>query len=200
MRSIHDSIVHPRRVEVLRRHLLPLLPNDATVLDVGCGDGLLAKRLSESKPGIDVRGIDVLVRPAAHIPVEVFDGSRIPFEDASVDVVMYVDVLHHARDPLSLLREGARVVRQAILIKDHVRSGMLAQTTLRFMDWVGNAHHRVALPYNYWTQDAWHSAFSSVGLSVEQWSSRLRLYPLPFDWVFGRSLHFVARLRPLRRP
>jgi len=200
MKFLHDSIVHPRRVEVLRRHLLPLLPNEATVLDVGCGDGLLAKCLSDGKPGVTVQGIDVVLRPNTHVPVTVYDGMRIPFEDASFDVIMYVDVLHHAGDPLMLLREAARVASEAILIKDHIRSGMLAQTTLRFMDWVGNAHHGVPLPYNYWTRDEWDNAFFALGLSVERWIPELRLYPGPVNWVFGRSLHFVAKLSPREQP
>jgi len=107
---------------------------------------------------------------------------------------MYIDVLHHTEDPLALLREAARVARKAILIKDHLRSGVLAYTTLRFMDWVGNSHHDVALPYNYWTKDAWNKAFFGLELTVERWIPRLQIYPAPWDWLFGRSLHFIAQL------
>ena len=67
--------------------------------------------------------------------------------DASFDVVMFVDVLHHTDDPLLLLQEAQRVGK-IILVKDHFRKGFLAGPTLRFMDWVGNAHHGVVLPYN----------------------------------------------------
>ena len=190
----HDVIIHPRRVEVLQRHFAPLLPSEATVLDVGCGDGLLSKRLAEGKPGISVAGIDVVVRPDTHIPVGEFDGAYIPFEDSSIDVVMFVDVFHHTQDPLVLLREAARVARKSILIKDHTRSGILAYTTLRFMDWVGNSSHGVALPYNYWTKDAWDKAFHGLDLSVTEWISELRLYPVPWDYIFGRSLHFITQL------
>lgn len=194
-RVLHDSMVHSRRVRVLQTHLLSLLPDNATVLDVGCGDGLLAKQLSDGKSRITIQGIDVVVRPETYVPVAAFDGVRIPFDDRSIDVVMFVDVLHHTEHPLTLLKEAKRVAREAILIKDHLRKGILAQGTLRFMDWVGNAHHGVMLPYNYWSESEWHNAFHSLNLTIEQWTSSLKLYPLVADWVFGRSLHFVALLR-----
>ena len=78
-----------------------------------------------------------------------FDGKTIPFEDNSFDLVMFVDVLHHAEDPASLLAEAARVSRKYLLLKDHVRTGLVGKWTLRLMDWFGNAQHNVVLPYNY---------------------------------------------------
>jgi hypothetical protein len=113
--------------------------------------------------------------------------------------VLFVDVLHHTTDPDVLLREACRVTRQVVLIKDHTRNGLLAGTTLRLMDWVGNAHHGVALPYNYWTRREWMDALERLGLRIELWDGRPRLYPRPANWIFGRSLHFIARLG-LRTP
>jgi SAM-dependent methyltransferase len=196
---LHGAYVHPRRVERLAAHLAALVPASASVLDVGCGDGLLAHRLGELRPDLSLSGIDTLVRPATRVPVARFDGRRLPNPDASVDVVMFVDVLHHADDPLGLLREACRVARRALVIKDHTREGLLAGPTLRFMDFVGNARHGVALPYNYWTHARWLEAFAGLGLEVRSWVADLRLYPRAADWLFGRGLHFVARLEPAGR-
>ena len=148
--TIHGGYVFKRRVRVLSRHLSELLPHNASVLDVGCGDGLIAQQIMEKRGDLTVKGIDVMVRPQTHIPVEKFDGRKIPHADASFDAVMFVDVLHHTDDPFVLLQEARRVSRQAVVIKDHIRQGFLAGQTLRFMDWVGNARHGVVLPYNYW--------------------------------------------------
>ena len=193
--EVHGRFVHTRRVERLGRHLAALMPGRGTVLDIGCGDGRLARRIGELQPGLTVRGIDVLVRQGTAIPVDQFDGTHVPLADGAVDVALMVDVLHHADDPLALLREATRVARSAVVIKDHLREGVGAQATLRFMDWVGNARFGVSLTYRYWTRAEWREAFAATGLRVEQWKDKLALYPQPSSLLFDRSLHFVARLR-----
>jgi SAM-dependent methyltransferase len=194
MARIHDGYVLGRRVQVLARHLAELLPRDASVLDVGCGDGSLAKLICDRRPDVKMRGVDVLVRQRTAIPVEPFDGAHIPADNGSFDVVMFVDVLHHTDDPRLLLREACRVTRRNILLKDHTCNGLLARPVLRFMDGVGNARFGVALPYNYWTRAQWQAAFRDLHLEIEVWQSRLGLYPVWADWLFGRSLHLIARL------
>ena len=191
---LHGDLVHTRRVGVLSRRLAALAPQGAKVLDVGCGDGLLAKLMGQLRPDISIEGIDVLVRPGTHIPVHAFDGKRIEFPDKSFDAVMFVDVLHHTNDPEILIAEAMRVARSCILIKDHTQDGILARRTLAFMDWVGNAHHGVALPYNYWPVAKWREMFSRRGLVVEAWEDRLGIYPWWARRVFERKLHFIARV------
>jgi SAM-dependent methyltransferase len=191
---IHAQAVYGRRVERLVDHVSVLLPRGATVLDVGCGDGRIDRAILERRPDLSISGIDVLVRPNAEIPVREFDGLVIPAEARSVDVVMFVDVLHHTPDPFVLLREAARVARTAILIKDHLADKPLSRSLLRFMDWVGNARHGVALPYNYWSSDRWARAFADLGLTPEIHERNLGLYVPGLDQVFGAGLHFIARL------
>jgi SAM-dependent methyltransferase len=194
--SAHARLVYGRRIRVLTQHLTELLPRGARVLDVGSGDGLLAMRVMALRPDISIRGVDVLARPTSHIPVEIFDGVRLPFPDRSVDAVMMVDVLHHASAQDALLREMARVTSGVVIIKDHLVEGVLAHPTLRFMDWVGNVRHGVALPYAYWTRDRWQHAFDAARLRITHWRSRLGLYPWPASLAFDRRLHFVAVLEP----
>jgi SAM-dependent methyltransferase len=190
----HERLVFGRRIEVLARHLVDLLPRDATVLDVGSGDGSLAKRVEAQRPDLRISGVDVMVRPNALIPVRQFDGVRLPFADDAFDVVMMIDVLHHANDQSALLREVRRVAKRRVVIKDHYADGFLAWPTLRFMDWVGNARHGVALPYAYWRSERWHAELSAAGLRVADRRSRLGLYPWPASLVFERGLHFIAVL------
>jgi SAM-dependent methyltransferase len=191
---LHENLVFNRRVEILAGWFAQLAPPGARVLDVGCGDGLISAVLQSRRPDLTLRGIDVLPRKHTHIPVEIFDGSRIPFDDQSFDVVLFSDVLHHTPDPAILLHESRRVAAHCILIKDHNRNGLAAGARLRFMDWVGNARFGVALPYNYWTDRQWQDSWREIGLHPERLVTDLGLYPLPANWIFGASLHFVARL------
>jgi len=191
---LHEHYGFERRVRVLSEQISGLLPPKASVLDVGCGDGGIDQLILARRPDVTIEGIDVLVRPNAKIPVTEFDGLEIPFPDDSFDGVSFVDVLHHSDDAVALLREARRVARRFIVIKDHRLEGWLAGPTLRFMDDVGNARFGVRLPYNYWRHDEWLAAFAKLGLRVASWNQRLSIYPWPADWVFGRGLHYVARL------
>ena len=191
---VHEKLISGRRVEVLTNWFAQLLPPGSRILDVGCGDGLLSAILQTKRADLSIRGIDVLPRTHSHIPVDLFDGTRIPFPDASFNVVLFSDVLHHTADPTILLREARRVALRHVLLKDHYRKGIAAQARLRLMDWVGNARFGVALPFNYWSVDQWHTAWRDVGLRPRQLVTRLGLYPPPADWVFGARLHFIALL------
>jgi SAM-dependent methyltransferase len=192
--AVHGRYVHKRRTLVLSDWCSRLIPLNSKVLDVGCGDGRLARLIAEKRPDISIRGIDIRQRNDAVAPIDTFDGKSIPYGEGSFDVVMFADVLHHASQPMTLLREAVRVARQAIVIKDHLAEGSLAHLTLRVMDWVGNARHGVALPYDYWSLAKWHRVFDNLGLRIKSWESNLKLYPLPADLILGRSLHFIALL------
>ena len=93
---------HQRKIDVLRRiggrHLASMAA--ASVLDVGCGAGVTGSML---RPYVaSVHGIDVsplMVQQARErsreCTFDVFDGSRLPFDDCSFDLVMTICVLHH---------------------------------------------------------------------------------------------------------
>jgi SAM-dependent methyltransferase len=191
---LHHKFVFSRRIDVLSTWFARLAPPDVRILDVGCGDGLVSAALQSKRPDLSIRGIDVLPREIAHIPVEMFDGFHIPYDDSAFDVVLFSDVLHHTENPAVLLREAGRVASQGILIKDHYRKGFAAGVRLRFMDWVGNARFGVALPYIYWTEYQWKMSWEETGLRPQKLLTELGLYPTPVNWCFGAHLHFIALL------
>ena len=191
---IHGGIVHQRRVRVLADIFASWLPQDLSILDVGCGDGQLAKELTTARPDLKISGVDVLERADCAISMQAFDGETIPFENDTFDAILLADVLHHTTDPCRLLKEAMRVSRELIVIKDHNRNGLFAGATLRFMDSVGNARHGVALPNNYWSREQWTAAFQDLGLGIDEWTNKVPLYPWPASLLFARRLHFCALL------
>ncbi len=94
------------------------------VLDVGCGEGAVARRLAAT--GALVVGIDPLPGaiavardaggPEGSVPTYL-EGSAeaLPFEDASFDTVIFINSLHHIPvDAMDLaLEQAARVLRPA---------------------------------------------------------------------------------------
>jgi SAM-dependent methyltransferase len=198
LNTVHGNLVFRRRVRVLASHIAPRLPPGGRVLDVGAGDGSIAAAIAWERPDVAIEGIDVSLRPVAHIPVSQFDGTHIPFADDTFDAIILVDVLHHTDDPAVLLREAARVSKGLVLVKDHLRDQHFSGATLRIMDWVGNRGHDVVLPYNYLSSSAWARVFEAAGLSVEGKEERLGIYPMPFTWLFDREMQVIFTLRKVR--
>jgi ubiquinone/menaquinone biosynthesis C-methylase UbiE len=191
--KLHEKYVKKRRAYILHEKLMDVLPDgEATVLDVGCGDGSVARHLIEANPSLEIIGIDTLVRDSAAITVKKFDGMEIPYASDSFDYCLFVDVLHHASDSFLLLKEAVRVARRGIVIKDHTSQGLFARQVLKFMDDTHNRRYGVSLPYNYWTFEEWNAAIQRLGLRAVKYESRLKLYPFWADWLFGRNLHFLG--------
>jgi len=98
-------------------HLLPALD----VADLGCGEGYLtmeAAGWARRVIAVD-RSAAVLAkaralarkRRVANVTWKRGDIERVPLPDASVDVALLSQALHHAHDPGAAVREAARVLR-----------------------------------------------------------------------------------------
>ena len=194
--SGNNSWYYNRRIWVLSRALADAIPARGTVLDIGCGDGQLARALMKIRPDLKIEGVDVVARPKTLMPIAQYDGITLPFADKSFDYVTIVDVLHHTDDPTVVLAEASRVARNGVVIKDHLREGPLAQATLAFMDWCGNIGDGVPLPYNFLSRSEWQAAFFKARLQLVNSVERLGIYLPPATWLFDRNLHFVSFLTP----
>jgi SAM-dependent methyltransferase len=192
---MHGAFVSGRRTQVLANLLAQQIPQRASALDIGCGDGTIASLISGLRPDVSFQGVEFLVRPECKIPCVPYDGVKLPFADGSFDVCLFVDVLHHTRDVTAMLAEGRRVSRSHILLKDHLNENILDDATLRIMDWVGNKPHGVHLEYNYQSRKEWSDDFSKCGLKEVSWTSAVPLYPPPVSLIAGRGLHFVSLLQ-----
>lgn len=104
--------------ELLASHIE--VPQGGTVVDVGCGTGALLRHVAERHNGATVIGFDAMsemveralaAEQLAGARFEVADAGALPLEDASVDVVLFLNTLHHVADPSRAMAEAARVLR-----------------------------------------------------------------------------------------
>jgi SAM-dependent methyltransferase len=106
------------------RSLDACLPSTApaSVLEVGMGEAEIASRVHERYPEASIVGIDLPDPELAaawgehEIPGAFADITRLPFPDASFDLVLAIEVLEHVPDPAGALRELARVGRGTFVL------------------------------------------------------------------------------------
>ena len=111
-RPLHD--INPLRLEWIASHA-PL--EGASVLDVGCGGGILAEAMA--KRGARVTGIDLSEKALRVAELHLHESKLdIRYEKSAVeemvgefDVVTCMELLEHVPDPASMVSSCARLVR-----------------------------------------------------------------------------------------
>ncbi len=168
IRLFNDYLGFPLRRRYLLRYLLPMLPEQGHILDLGCGDGKLAVSLMKKRPGLRIEGADVFPQPDCSIPLTRIEKEPYPFEDSSFDVVMLIDVLHHSNQPESVLKEAVRISRHTILIKDHYYNSGLGFFLLKISDYWGNKPYGISLPYHFLRFKEWDALLSGLPILLKK--------------------------------
>lgn len=104
--------------------LAAALPPGARILDVGTGPGLLPMRIAAASPQLTVDAVDLSPEmidrarqtatasgQAEAVTFTVADVARLPFPDATFDLVVSTISQHHWSDPGAALHELNRVLR-----------------------------------------------------------------------------------------
>jgi 2-polyprenyl-3-methyl-5-hydroxy-6-metoxy-1,4-benzoquinol methylase len=96
-----------------------------TIVDVGCGEGVLSARWA-ARPAITrVAGVDLedpalraewAAREASGLELRPYDGRTLPFGDGEFDLAAAIEVLEHVPDPEATLAEMARAARRHLLV------------------------------------------------------------------------------------
>lgn len=96
-----------------------------SLLDVGCGDGYYTLKYWDHGKPLRVTALDAA--PAAlrvawkaagkqgSISFVAADGALLPYRDNSFDVVLLQSILHHAMDPVAIIRESFRVAPRIVI-------------------------------------------------------------------------------------
>lgn len=198
MARLHAPI-YASRLRELVRVITPHLRENDRLLDVGCGNGTLAKALLDAPhapAGLRAEGLERHPRGDEPIPVTGYDGGRFPFDDDAFEVVTIADVLHHEPEPDALLAECGRVARRLVIVKDHQIKGVLAKPRISLIDWAANAPYGVKCLFRYNTPAQWTETHRRQGFSVVDEIGSMPLYPPVVNLLFGRSLQYMAVLAP----
>ncbi len=138
--------LNPARFGYMKRVLLEelrLTPTGLSVLDVGCGGGLLAEEFA--RLGFAVTGVDpsraslAIARSHAEsqqlrLTYQRAEGEALPFANASFDVVYCCDVLEHVIDVGRVIVESARVLRPGgVYLYDTINRTLASRLTVIFL-------------------------------------------------------------------
>jgi SAM-dependent methyltransferase len=159
-----------------------LLAEAATpVLDVGCGEGELARHLPEGAwVGVDSSETMLAAAPEPHVRA---DATALPFDDESFGGVALLYVLYHLPDPRAALAEADRVLRPG---------GMLAVAAPSRHDSPELAHLVTSRPLTFDSETApGFVAERFADVDVAGWDAPLITLPTAEsvrDYLIGRQV------------
>jgi SAM-dependent methyltransferase len=158
------------------------LADPASLLDVGCGEGVLvhewAQRLGERRVvGIDLEEDSLQAgwseRQAPNLEYRVMRAENLPFADNEFDLASAIEVLEHVPDPEHTLAEMARCAERHLLVSVPREPLWRMLNMARGAYWpaLGNTPGHL----NHWSRRSFVALLSRHGVVVEVRS--------PFPWT-----------------
>lgn len=172
---------------------------DETVLDVGCGNGWLVRRMANLVPQGRIAGIDVsdeMVRQARELSAgqdrlryETGSAEQIPFPDASFTRVVSIESAYYWPDPAAGLREIFRVTAP----------GGSAWILINYYRDNSDCHQWGPLlpPTHLLSADEWRDLFLQAGFTDVQHGRIPDTRPIP-DEYSGRWFRDAEQFRRFR--
>jgi len=126
-----------KRQKIVLKYISKIKPN--LLLDVGCGDGSLIKKIENVSPKIKSFGIDInknVVKLNKSFNKKIFsrqDLRSLSFKNNNFDVVVCLDVLEHIKDLENALIEIKRVLKKNCYLITSEPTENLLYKILRFL-------------------------------------------------------------------
>jgi SAM-dependent methyltransferase len=126
-------------------------PKGAQVLDLGCGTGVLLKRILSQRPDLKLFGADLTATmlEAAHLGPEVdlveASARHLPYANESFDLVISLSSFHFWPEPVECLREIRRVLRPEgrFQITDWCHDDLACKLCGLYLRLLGDPNHRI---------------------------------------------------------
>jgi 2-polyprenyl-3-methyl-5-hydroxy-6-metoxy-1,4-benzoquinol methylase len=152
-----------------------------SVLDVGCGEGVLTHKWSarvEQIVGIDLEDPVIQAewakRQAPNLSYRVMKAERLPFEEGEFDLAAAIEVLEHVPDPEHTVAQMARVARGGHVLVSVPREPLwrgLNMARGAYVRDLGNTPGHV----NHWSKQSFVRLLARHGEVIERRS--------PFPWT-----------------
>jgi 2-polyprenyl-3-methyl-5-hydroxy-6-metoxy-1,4-benzoquinol methylase len=153
-----------------------------SVLDVGCGEGVLTEQWATQLGTRPVLGLDLpdakleaewATRTRENLALRTFDGGDLPAGENAFDLVAAIEALEHVPDPEQKVAEMARVARRHVLVSvpHEPLWRMLNVARGAYVRELGNTPGHV----NHWTKRSFVALLSRHGEVIEARS--------PFPWT-----------------
>ena len=157
-------LLNKRRAKKIANFICPLLSEGDRVLDFGCGNLLVAEFI-QANLDVKIIGIDIIDINLMSLPLKIYDGERIPFEDKYFDVT-YVGFLFHHTDTIdSLLSECIRVTKKRIIILEDVYENNFELWITKTLDYSNKLTSlEIDIALNFKKEVEWIALFSKFKL------------------------------------
>lgn len=144
-----------------------ILDGEESILDLGAGEGYVGEELARRGHSVDLA--DVVDRNATELPMTVYDGRRLSFDDDGFDVVVLCYVLHHAEDPDAVLAQALRVGKRVVILET-VFEKAWDRRLVTFLDHSANALRGMPPePLQFDRVDGWIERIEALGGGVASW-------------------------------
>jgi 2-polyprenyl-3-methyl-5-hydroxy-6-metoxy-1,4-benzoquinol methylase len=153
-----------------------------SILDVGCGEGVLTEQWADKLASGRIVGIDLddpklraewEKRQRGNLEYRVEDATNLSFADDEFDMATAIEVLEHVPDPVRTVSEMARVAKRWVLVsvpREPLWRGLNMARGAYLKD-LGNTPGHI----NHWSKRSFVSMLSQHG-TVEEVRS-------PFPWT-----------------
>lgn len=177
-----------RRMELVLRILEQELSLHSSFLDLGCGDGTyLYNAVCDYGVGVDLSKSKLKLSKKSHTQTNYdlvkADAEFLPFKENAFDVILASEMIEHVPNPLTVMREIARICRFKAIISTPTQT-TIWRLVLRY---IGKYNKYGVTHLREFTQQELVQSLNSCGLH----STYLQAAPIlefPFSWILLKNL------------